>query len=126
MTRFANKFNDWLETTYKNNQDRTGLECCVSEIILSYEEPENTLTDVHYYGCESGAISELIYYVDTHKFYDDYYSDIECLRQDYHQTFGEPLIIPQHHDMKNWLAWWAFEFISSEIHAEWDANISNR
>lgn len=52
-------------------------------------------------------IKKLIYYHDTHSFYDKYYNEIEELRIDFEQSTGLPLQI--NGDLKNALAWFAFE-----------------
>lgn len=75
---------------------------------LSYgDEIENFFSDLLTYGCQSGMIGKLIYYCDTHKFYDTHYDEIEALRVELEQSFGEPL--QPNGDLKNWFAWLAFE-----------------
>ncbi len=64
-------------------------------------------TDLLHHGCQSGMISSLIYYHDTHAFFDKHYDEIEALRYELEHELGEPLK-PQG-DLKNWYAWIAFE-----------------
>lgn len=64
-------------------------------------------TDLASSGCQSGTISSLIYYVDTRRFFDNFYDEIEILREEFEDNTGEPLQI--NGDLKNWLAWFAFE-----------------
>jgi len=52
-------------------------------------------------------ISSLIYYYDTHKFYDKHYNEIEELRTDLEDILGESITIKN--DLKNTLAWFGFE-----------------
>ncbi len=52
-------------------------------------------------------VSSLIYYRDTHRFYDEYYDEIEDLRLEFEDNCGEPLKVKG--DLKNFLAWFAFE-----------------
>ena len=68
------------------------------------------------HGCQSGMISRLCYYRDTHAFYDRYYSEIEDLRQRFEGDLGEPLKVGD--DLKNWFAWFAFEQTASDIYNE--------
>ncbi|MDI1256736.1 MAG: hypothetical protein PSV16_11615 [Flavobacterium sp.] len=62
-------------------------------------------------------IEKLVYYHDTHKFYDTHYYEIEELREELENSFGEPLQAKG--DLKNWFAWMAFEetarFIAEEL-----------
>ena len=64
-------------------------------------------TDLLHSGCQSGVINSLIYYADTHAFFDHHYDEIEELREDWEDQTGQPLEIRG--DLKNWLAWFAFE-----------------
>lgn len=68
---------------------------------------EAFFTDLLMYGCQSGMIGSLIYYHDTHQFYDAYYDEIEELRCEFEEAFSEPLHVKG--DLKNWYAWMAFE-----------------
>ncbi|MCE2522931.1 MAG: hypothetical protein J4F49_06905 [Rhodobacteraceae bacterium] len=52
-------------------------------------------------------IGSLIYYTDTHAFFDHFHDEIEELREQYEDELGEPLRISG--DLKNWLAWLEFE-----------------
>lgn len=63
-------------------------------------------------------MSELTYYNQTHTFYDTYYEDIEDLRLTYEEEIGQPLEIQG--DLKNFLAWFAFEAITQQIASELD------
>jgi len=58
-------------------------------------------------------IGSLIHHHKTHSFFDRYYNEIEELREDYEDSFGEPLCI--NGDLKNWLAWFAFEEVAFQI-----------
>ena len=68
------------------------------------------------YGCSSGMIGSLIYYADTHEFYDTYYSEIEDIRLQIETEMGEPLKIEG--DLKNSLAWTAFEWEAYNLACE--------
>lgn len=63
--------------------------------------------DLLNYGCISGIVSSLIYYVDTEKFFDEHYEEIISLKSEFEKSTGQPMDIP--HQLKNHLAWFAFE-----------------
>lgn len=86
----------------------TKLELAVKEIVESQEDQTSYVNDVLTHGCVSGIVTELIYYTDTHKFYDTHYEDIEALREEYEEDFGHGLRIEG--DLKNFMAWWSFEY----------------
>ena len=98
--------------------NRTDLEKQVADIIANETEDNNEdikiwLNDLMQHGCQSGMIGELVYYADTHKFYDENYDDIEELRQDLEENTGEAL--KPKGDLKNWYAWMAFEETARNI-----------
>lgn len=70
--------------------------------------------EVLQYGCQSGAVGELIYYKDTHDWFDTYYSEIMELVDELESEMGEKL----HHkdDMKNWYAWLSFEETTRKLY----------
>lgn len=59
------------------------------------------------YGCSGGFVRQLVYYADTHAFYDRHYREIEDLRYEYEESCGSPIVIRG--DLKNFFAWYAFE-----------------
>ncbi len=59
-------------------------------------------------------VSDLIYYHDTHAFYDKHYHEIEDLRKEFESSIKQP-IIPTDLDLKNFLAWFAFEETARSI-----------
>lgn len=74
---------------------------------FEYHSIADFFSDLMKHGCISGMIRGLIYYSDTHAFYDKHYPDIEWMRTEYEENIGEPLKI--HGDLKNFMAWYAFE-----------------
>jgi len=58
----------------------------------------------------------LIYYADTHAFFDRHYEEIEELRIEWEASIGAPLSIQD--DLRNFLAWFAFETVADEIAQE--------
>lgn len=93
----------------------------VAQEALSYESIENFFSDLLQHGCVSGMIGSLIYYQDTHRFFDKHYSEIEEIRYELEESFGTPL--QPNGDLKNWFAWLAFEEtareIADELEIEW-------
>ena len=87
-----------------------------AEEALEHEEPQTFFKDLLQYGCINGMVSKLIYYKDTHAFYDKYYAEIEALHEEYEESIGEPLQIKN--DLKNFLAWFAFEQVAYQLVSE--------
>ena len=79
----------------------------VIDELGSYEDIKGFFEDLQRGGCASGMICGLIYYVDTAKFYDKFYNEIEEMREDWEFQTGETL--QPKGDLKNWFAWFAFE-----------------
>ena len=52
----------------------------VAQSALESEDPKLFFQDLLQYGCQSGMISSLIRYSDTHAFYDKHYDEIEDIR----------------------------------------------
>lgn len=69
--------------------------------------------DVLQHGCVSGVVSELIYYVDTHSWFDTYYDEIMELVEELEESIGEKL--QWNGDMKNWYAWLSFEEVTRQL-----------
>lgn len=80
------------------------------------DEQKTYMKDVMQHGCVSGMVGELIYYNDTHKWYDTYYADIEELREELEDSMGESL--KPDGDLKNWFAWLSFEETLRAIYEE--------
>lgn len=87
-----------------------------------YDDKTNIFMDVLSYGCQSGIVSELIYYNDTMTFYKRYKEEINELLSDYMNSCGiydfkclfrnkwdeeDPLITDCTN--QNLLAWFGFE-----------------
>lgn len=88
------------------------------DVINEYEGTDNAnikswYLDLMQGGCRSGFVGSLIYYIDTHKFYDTYYDEIEELRQEIEEETGESFKIDG--DLKNWFAWFGFEETAKKI-----------
>lgn len=106
----------------KHAKVRSFLECKIwnSDIaeevaleILASSEPYYCLEDLLKYGCICGMVPSLVYYSDTHKFFDLHYAEIEELREKWEDETGQPLKI--HGDLKNYLTWFAFEEVAYQL-----------
>ncbi len=101
-----------LKTIY-DDTDNDLVKYVIDEILDAKvyetdEEIEGFFKDLQHGGCQSGFIGSLIYYSDTHKFYDKYYHEIEELRIEMEDNTGETINIGSD-DYKNKMAWFAFE-----------------
>jgi len=109
-------------------QNPYGLRAAVADEALHYHtgygaDPEQDLErffdDLFRCGCVSGLIGSLIYYRDTHAFFDRHYDEIEELREEYEDSVGEPLRLRG--DLKNGLAWFGFEWTAQQLWDEFEA-----
>jgi hypothetical protein len=66
-------------------------------------------------------VTSLIYYRDTHAFYETHYDEIEEMRTEYEELNGQPLKI--NGDLKNFLAWFAFESVAWQLCQELELGI---
>ena len=89
-----------------NDKPKT-IEAHVAQEALENENIIAFFSDLQHHGCVSGMVSSLVYYCDTHAFYDEFYDEIEELRLSHEDMIGEPIKI--NGDMKNFFAWFAFE-----------------
>ena len=122
---------EYLEELKNGNE----LNDCVLDYYIDrkYSNPDELIRDMEdlqRYGCVSGMITDLIYYDDTNKFYDNYKDDINELLSNLldgsglsiQEFFGknfdndDPLIL--NFSNKNLLAWFLFEESSYRIYEE--------
>ena len=96
-----------MELKSISETQNTTLQCAVADEALDYHDPESFFTDLLSHGCISGIVSSLIYYTDTHTFFDNHYDAIETLRDEMEDSLGQPLNIKG--DLKNFMVWFAFE-----------------
>jgi 4-hydroxyphenylpyruvate dioxygenase-like putative hemolysin len=92
----------------------------VIEDILEQDEDymQSYMEDVQRHGCISGMVGSLIYYGDTHAFYDKYYDEIEDLRQDMLEQGIDFLEYIKENDFKNHMAWMAYEETMRQVSEE--------
>ncbi len=100
-----------LQNILKTNPQSIKAE--VAQEALEHDDPQTFFNDLLQHGCISGMVSQLIYYTDTHAFYDKHYEEIEELRAEYEEQTGEPLKIGN--DLKNYLAWFAYEQVAYQL-----------
>lgn len=68
--------------------DPHSMKAYIAYTVIYQDDPETYLSDILNYGCIPGCVSELIYYSDTHAFYDQYYYEIEELRQSFEEKLA--------------------------------------
>ena len=102
----------------------------VEKFLLKGEnEGRFLISDVATHGCSGGTISDLIYYEDTVKFYDDHQEEIweELRNMSENMGFSIPFIlsdfkgaknVDSDHTFKNLLAWWICEHVAQRISDE--------
>ena len=78
---------------------------------------EGWIKDLLNHGCVSGMVGKLIYYVDTHAYYDKHYDNIEELITELEENTGENVCDwnKDKSDRKNFLAWLGFEEMARKI-----------
>jgi len=93
---------------------------------------EGQIADVILEGCQSGIVSELIYYSDSCAFYEKYKEEIWQRLSDLADDMGEPSIlhlivtfngskeVESDLHLRNLLAWWAAEEVCRGICADWE------
>lgn len=93
--------------------DPQSLRAAIAREALDYHDVTGFFSDLLQYGCQSGMVGSLIYYSDTHKFYDTHYHEIEDIRYDLEQSSGKAL--KPNGDLKNWYAWLGFEETARQL-----------
>lgn len=93
-------------------QSENRLEQWLIANILEAQEPEIYLNDILKTGCESGIISELIYYADIYPFFQEYYLEVQELLLEYQDEGG---IITLKGDIQTHLTWFAIELTALRL-----------
>jgi hypothetical protein len=104
-----------LEKSQYNNLD---VAEAFNKIILSYlsnydgnkkAQLKSFFDDLQHGGCMSGMIGEFIYHADCKKFYIDNIDELEGMKSDLEDNYGDP--IKNHHDLPHYtfLCWLCFE-----------------
>ena len=109
-----------LEKIAKDYQSGTDLIRSVAKSIIyhldGYIKADDFFKDLQQGGCSSGMISELIYYKDTYKFFDDNYSDIMDLVASLNEQ-GLEIDLMKDGNIKNTGAWLAYEETANQLGA---------
>lgn len=99
----------------------------IRALILEDADGEvSYIKDVAEHGCVGGSCSGLIYYKDTHAFYNEYADEIDEILARIADEMGESYDIQANmkrlgqSDMRNFLAWFAYEVEAQEIMRELD------
>lgn len=100
---------------YANQADRN-IRSYVSEDALNALDPIDYLKDVTTFGCVSGVVNRMVYCSDTQHFFDENYAEIENLRMEYEKQTGLAITLPN--DLKNDLAWFAYQFVAEQLLSE--------
>lgn len=109
-------FGTYLHQVLKDHPDT--IRAAVAKEALEHTDVDAFFDDLLQHGCISGMVSSLVYYQDTHNFYDKYYQEIENIRQEVEEATGHPLNIEG--DLKNYLAWLSFEVTAGILLEEWN------
>lgn len=111
----SDSLQEWLSSYIEESSNQ--LEKYALDYLLKNFEDDhqrqNFINEVLNYGCQSGIVSELIYYKDTHHFYDRFYLEIETIRRRYENMTGSPIHVKG--DLKNFYAWFGFEQAIQQI-----------
>jgi len=110
-----NELKKALQTIIEKSPE-ISLEKEVATEALEYGNISNFFSDLSRFGCVSGMISNLIYYTDSHEFFDTHYDQIEELRREFEDNTGIQINIKG--DLKNDFAWFAFEITASRMTTE--------
>jgi hypothetical protein len=128
--------NDKLKELAKGNDLKSYVANWILEKSQDYDQYdertaiEGVLNDLFVGGCQSGIVSELIYYADTTAFYDKYEDVIwELLERQAEElghstplelisSFNGAKDVGNNTQFKNLLAWYAFEETAREISYE--------
>ena len=89
------------------NKQENSIEKQVAIEALENDDIKYFFEGLFNHGCISGWVNSLIYYTDTHAFFDTHYSQIEELRSYFEDEMGGKIKIIG--DLKNTLAWFGFE-----------------
>lgn len=97
---------------------QTDVAWSVAREALEYDDPKDFFHDLARHGCISGMVGSLIRYTDTHAFFNEYYDEIQCLKDEWEENVWQPMKIEW--DIKNFLAWFSFEETAYQIASEWE------
>lgn len=95
-------------------QDMFDKSNCSNQTVKEFVDSlKSAFSDLLHYGSNDGSIARLIYYKDTHDFFDTHYSEIEELRNEYEDSVGESTIIKG--DLKDFMARFGYEAVARKL-----------
>lgn len=112
-------FTDFL-TSILVNKPNTIAAHVATEALSSYDSPHIFFNDLLANGCVSGMVPSLVYYHQSKSFFDMHYDAIENLREAYFGATGNNVLQDVSGDLKNYLAWFAFEQTAQNIIQEYE------
>lgn len=98
------------------DEDPQSIKAAIAQEALAYESPADFFHNLIKHGCVSGMVSNLVWYSQTHQFFDKHYDEIDDMRMDYEEATGQQIQIK--HDLKNFFAWFAFEEVAYQLASE--------
>ena len=84
---------------------------------------EGVFEDIFTGGCQSGFVNHLIYYNDTHAYFDEHYDAVQDALDEYKFETGENFNLNKNGDIKNLGAWFVFEWYAQRLACEAGINI---
>ncbi len=108
-----------MKKFFKNllDENKWNIKSIVIKEALASGSPKTYLEDVLQHWCQSWIVSSLIYYKDTHKFFDKHYDEIEEIRNELQDEWIMPNDFPKG-DLKNDFAWMSYEHRAYELYSE--------
>ena len=95
-------------------QDMFDKSSCANQTNKEFADSLKTsFSDLLHYGSNDGSIARLIYYKDTHDFFDTHYNEIEELRSEYEYSTEETIIIKE--DLKDYMARFGYETVARKL-----------
>lgn len=76
----------------------------------------SSFNDLIRYGTSNGSIVMLVYYADTHAFFNEHYNEIEELRKEWEESTGETIKIKG--DLKDFFARFGYETVAYNLASE--------
>lgn len=109
------------KTLLEKKAERSGILAVVANDALDNEDPVQYLKEVSEHGCVSGVCTGLIYYSDTHEFYQTYSQECDDVLSEYEDMTGEAFAF-KGQDVQNTLAWMAYEERARQLYDELTEN----
>lgn len=96
------------------NQNRWNITEDVINEATNYHNIKAFFGDLLKYGYLSWMVSSMIYYKDTHHFFEKHYDEIQELIVELEEQWIE-VKLPTHSDLKNHLSWLSFEETARKV-----------